>query len=257
VAKSCEGILLRKADELSPFADTHTFWMYDDSADSYAPVNIVSDKFTFINTTDISTKETTNMTTPNATNPTSNLQPGASDTAAHATTVTSTLKDFFTGTALRAKSALAEELPNAGWRIIGRQAIDRSYAPILKMMVRRKVLTPSTAKKVTEVLETTYGSGAYGLAVGTLLSAYPRFAARPEFARVASEMRTEGWSRLGSTLVDPVLDVFTTLVENLLEDAGLGIEVAEVREPARFAGIPAPVSGVNASTTANAFEGTK
>lgn len=123
----------------------------------------------------------------------------------------------------RVLGSLAEELPDAGWRIAGRKAIDRSVGPALNALVKSKVVTRATANLIADFVSKPLGGGLYGVVLGTVITSHPRAANKPWVARLAREMRVEGWSRIGDLVVDPVLDALEVVFLSQLRDSGVDV----------------------------------
>lgn len=123
----------------------------------------------------------------------------------------------------RAAGALGIEVPAAAWRVAGRKAIDRSIAPAIAALVKADVLSRENAGVLAKHMKRPVVSGIYGVAIGTALTAHPRASSKPWLAKLASEMRIEGWARIGEAVVDPVLDALEKVFFASVADAGIEI----------------------------------
>lgn len=123
----------------------------------------------------------------------------------------------------RAADALGVEVPAAAWRVAGRKAIDRSIAPAIAALVKADVLSRENAGVLAKHMKRPVVSGIYGVAIGTALTAHPRASSKPWLAKLASEMRIEGWARIGEAVVDPVLDALEKVFFASVADAGIEI----------------------------------
>lgn len=128
----------------------------------------------------------------------------------------------------RAKGALAEEIPTVAWMTAARAAIDRSAPQIGKVLVKAKVIRAPTGEMVTAFVKSDLGSGIYGFAAGTILSAHPRAAKKPWLGMIAKHMRMEGLARIGTVLVDPLLTAVERVLLGAVEESG--IDVSEVED---------------------------
>ena len=111
---------------------------------------------------------------------------------------------------------------NAGaWLAAAEQVAKRTQAPLLKALNAQKV--PTIASRYIQIaLDTELGSGAYAVALGTLLPFIPRLADNKRAVKLAGYLQAHGMKTIISILVDPIIDgvekVFLQAMKSLPDD---------------------------------------
>ena len=111
---------------------------------------------------------------------------------------------------------------NAGaWLAAAEQVAKRTQAPLLKALKAQKV--PTIASRYIQIaLDTELGSGAYAVALGTLLPFIPRLADNKRAVKLAGYLQAHGMKTIISILVDPIIDgvekVFLQAMKSLPDD---------------------------------------